>query len=38
MMKMHLKNLVAGMFGFSKGAFFETDDASRAVPEVSFQR
>ena len=31
-------NLVAGMFGFSRGAFFETDDASRAVPEVSFQR
>ncbi len=31
-------NLVAGMFGFAKGTFFETDDASRAVPEVSFQR
>jgi len=30
-------NLVAGMFGFSRGAFFETDEASRAVPEVSFQ-
>ncbi len=31
-------NVVAGMFGFAKGAFFETDDASRNAPEVSFQR
>jgi len=31
-------NLVAGMFGFSRGEFFETDDASRVVPEVSFPR
>ena len=31
-------NLVASTFGFAKGTFFETDDASRAVPEVSFQR
>lgn len=30
-------NLVAGMFGFSKREFFETDEASRAVPRVSFQ-
>jgi len=29
-------NLVAGMFGFARGTFFETDDASRAVPRVSF--
>lgn len=29
-------NLVAGLCGFSKRAFFETDEASRAVPEVSF--
>jgi len=31
-------NLVAGMFGFSRGSFFETDEASRAVPEVFFPR
>lgn len=31
-------NLVAGMFGFSQRAFFETDDRGRAVPEVAFQR
>ncbi len=30
-------NLVAGMFGFSRRSFFETDDASRAAPQVSFQ-
>ncbi len=29
-------NLVAGAFGFAKRAFFETDEASRAVPKVSF--
>jgi len=31
-------NLVAGATGFAKRAFFETDEASRAVPDVSFQR
>jgi LemA protein len=31
-------NLVAGWTGFVKRAFFETDEASRAVPEVSFPR
>jgi LemA protein len=31
-------NLVAGFTGFVKRAFFETDDASRAVPKVSFPR
>ena len=30
-------NLVAGAFGFVKRAFFETDDAGRAVPQVSFR-
>jgi LemA protein len=30
-------NLVAGLFGFSKRDFFETDEASRAAPEVSFR-
>jgi LemA protein len=30
-------NLVAGAFGFAKRAFFETDDAGRATPQVSFR-
>ena len=31
-------NLVAGWTGFARRAFFETDEASRAVPQVSFPR
>lgn len=30
-------NLVAGAFGFVRRAFFETDDAGRGVPQVSFR-
>ena len=30
-------NLVAGAFGFVKRAFFETDNAGRGVPQVSFR-
>jgi LemA protein len=30
------RNLIAGPFGFKAVAFFATDDADRAVPEVSF--
>ncbi|MGE0803445.1 MAG: LemA family protein [Lautropia sp.] len=30
-------NLVAGVFGFAKRAFFETGDTGRALPEVSFR-
>ena len=29
-------NLIASMFGFQPEAFFEIDDAERAVPRVSF--
>lgn len=29
-------NLVAGMFGFSKRAYFEIEDDARSAPEVSF--
>jgi LemA protein len=31
-------NLVAGGFGFKEVEFFETDEASRAAPQVSFAR
>jgi LemA protein len=31
-------NLVAGGFGFKEAEFFETDEASRAAPQVSFAR
>jgi LemA protein len=30
------RNLIAGSFGFTAVAFFATDEAERAVPEVSF--
>jgi LemA protein len=30
------RNLLAGMFGFRQVAFFEADEAERAVPEVRF--
>lgn len=29
-------NIVAGMFGFKKGAFFEADEKDKEVPKVSF--
>ncbi len=29
-------NMIASMFGFEQEAFFEIDDAERAVPQVSF--
>ncbi|MBQ8916455.1 MAG: LemA family protein, partial [Alistipes sp.] len=29
-------NLVAGMFGFDKKAYFEADEAAAAVPTVQF--
>jgi LemA protein len=29
-------NLIASMFGFEREAFFEIDDAQRAVPQVRF--
>jgi LemA protein len=29
-------NLVAGMFGFTRAEYFETDDATRSVPRVDF--
>jgi LemA protein len=30
------RNVLAGMFGFRVGGFFQADDADRAVPQVSF--
>ncbi|EYR62280.1 membrane protein [Actinotalea ferrariae CF5-4] len=29
-------NIVAGMFGFTRAEYFETDDVARAVPRVDF--
>lgn len=29
-------NVVAGMFGFTRAEYFETDDAARSVPRVDF--
>jgi len=29
-------NIIAGMFGFAKGAFFEIDKTQTAVPNVTF--
>ena len=35
--EMFPSNIIAGMFNFSKGVFFEVDDeAERAAPKVSF--
>ena len=37
MMNMHLKNLVAGMFGFQKLQQYEAPAGSDEVPEVNLE-
>jgi LemA protein len=34
--QMFPSNIVAGMFGFTEGTFYETDEAERAVVQVAF--
>ena len=37
MIKSFPKNIVAGMFGFEKKAYFEISESEKEVPNVSFE-